>query len=426
MAKAVVDALAAGSSALPARGRPWAEIERTLLERRLQDPRPREGAPEVYWPNVPDPAFHAARAAQAVYAHVSAFVAFSSPGYARIDQELRQAVGELLGAPSWEQVTLTAGGTEGNFLAVRAAREWRRNHRPTAAPNVVLPYTAHPSLDKAAYDLGVTVRRVPTTPDREADVAAMAAAIDADTVLIVGSVPSFCHGTIDDIPALGALAAERDVWLHVDGAVGGFLAPWMRELDPTIPQGDLRVPGVRSITADLHKFGCCLYGISTFSLARADDLRWQRFTAEGVWPYGTYSRSGFLGSRPGGVVAAAWATFQALGHEGYRAIAAEIAARQRHLAEGMAALPGMSVVQPPRLGIFAAAPADPALVPALVAGLAERGWIIADIADPPALQFLLSPAFDTATFLAAFAEVLAEARSGVPEVVGATPVYGNA
>ena len=261
-------------SALPEHGRPWPEIERTLLECRLHDPPPVEGAPEVYWPNVPDPAFHAAREAQAIYAHFNAFLVYCSPGYARIDQELRTAVRSAWCAGRGH-VTLTAGGTEGNFLAVKAAREWRRAHRPTTRPNMVLPITAHPSFDKAGHELGVEVRRVATTAEWEADPAAMDDAIDDATVLIVGSVPSYGHGTID-IPALAELAAARDVWMHVDGAVGGFLAPHMREIDPSIPPSDLRVPGVRSMTADLHKYGFCLNGISTFTIAQAEDLHWPR------------------------------------------------------------------------------------------------------------------------------------------------------
>ena len=217
---------------------------------------------------------------------------------------------------------------------------------------MVLPVTAHPSFDKAGHELVVDVRRVPVTAEWEADPAALGDAIDDDTILIVGSIPSYGHGTIDDIPALGELALARDVWLHVDGAVGGFLAPHMREIDSTIPPFDLRVPGVRSLTADLHKFGFCLNGISTFTIARAEDLAWPRFTAPAdVWPVGGYTRNGFLGSRPGSVVAAAWATFQALGQDGYRRIAAEIALRQQRLADGLAAMPGMTIVRPPRLGI---------------------------------------------------------------------------
>jgi sphinganine-1-phosphate aldolase len=179
------------------------------------------------------------------------------------------------------------------------------------------------------------------------------------------------------------------------------------------------------MTADLHKYGFCLNGISTFTIAQAEDLHWPRFTVGQVWPVGGYTRNGFLGSRPGSVVAAAWATFQALGRDGYRAIAAEIAARQRHLADGLAALPGMTVVRPPRLGLFAAAPDDPVLVPPLLAGLAERGWVIADIAEPPALQFLLSPAFDTEAFLAVFADVLDDVRSGRFSTAGAVHTYGQ-
>src|SRR5918999_1729353 len=107
-----------------------------------------------------------------------------------------------------------------------------RARRPTTRPNMVLPITAHPSFDKASHELGVEVRRVATTAWWEADPAAMDDAIDGDTAIIVGSVPSYGHGTIDDIPALVELAAARDDWMHVDGAVGGFLAPHMREIDP--------------------------------------------------------------------------------------------------------------------------------------------------------------------------------------------------
>ena len=64
-------------------------------------------------------------------------------------------------------------------------------------------------------------------------------------------------------------------------------------------------------------------------------------------------------------------------------------------------------------------------MPSLTAGLAARGWVIADIAEPPALQFLLSPAFDTDAFLAVFADVLAEARSGEAVAAGAGHVYGG-
>jgi glutamate/tyrosine decarboxylase-like PLP-dependent enzyme len=411
---------------LPEHGRPWAEIERTLLARRQADPLPREGAPEVYWPNPPDAAFHAAREAQSIYAHFNAFLAYCSLGYASIDRELRAAVAGLFGAPDADHVTLTAGGTEGNFLAVKAARERRRQMRPTNRPNMVLPVTAHPSFDKAGHELGVEVRRVAVAAAWEANAHAMAAAIDDDTVLMVGSVPSYAHGAVDDIPRLGEVALAADVWLHVNAAVGGFLAPYMREIDGTLPPFDAAVPGVRSITADLHKFGFCLNGISTFTLARAEDLGWPRFVAAAdVWPVGGYTRNGFLGSRPGGVVAAAWATFQTLGRDGYRAIAAEIAERQCALAAGLGALPGMRVVHPPRLGVLAAEPADPTMTPWLVAGLSERGWVIADIDDPSALQFLLSPAFDVQGFLAVLRDVLGEARDSREAQTSSGHVYGH-
>ena len=85
----------------------------------------------------------------------------------------------------------------------------------------------------------------------------------------------------------------------------------------------------------------------------------------------------------------------------------------------------MTVVRPPRLGLFAAAPDDPVLVAPLLAGLAERGWVIADIAEGPALQFLLSPAFDTEAFLAVFADVLDNVRSGRFSIAETAHTYGQ-
>src|SRR5437660_672617 len=84
------------------------------------------------------------------------------------------------------------------------------------------------------------------------DVRAMGAAVSPNTILLVGSAPTFSHGVFDSIPELAALARERGLWLHVDACVGGFLAPFVRRLGYPIPPFNFAVEGVRSMSADLH------------------------------------------------------------------------------------------------------------------------------------------------------------------------------
>jgi len=409
-------------SAFPAHGRQASEIAAELAARRAEDPEGPGTAAEVYWPVVPEEAMAAGRAALDAYAHLNAFSTPFTPGFQRIDRELRGAVADLFSVPSADCVTITAGGTEGNFLAVRSAREWARGARPTAAPTMVLPRTAHPSFDKAGLELGVAVRRVEVLDDWRADPAAIRAAIDDDAILVVASLPSYPHGAVDDIPAVAAVAAECGVWMHVDAAVGGFLAPHMREIDPAVPPFGGDVAGVRSITADLHKLGFCLNGISTFTVADPDDRQWARYSAD-VWPRGGYVRQGFLGSRPAGVVAAAWAVVNALGRDGYGAIARDIAERQAAVARGLEGSGAFRVVAEPRLGIMAVEPTDGTDVGALIEALAARGWDLATNVEPPSIQIFPTPALDVDLLLDAFADAHRDAQGRTAgDAVGA---YGE-
>src|SRR5262245_10668869 len=151
--------------------------------------------------------------------------------------------------------TVTTGGTESNTLAVLSARERGRTERGITAPEIVLPRSGHPSFNKAAHLLGLKVIRVPTGSDLRGDVAGLKAAITDNTVLMVGSAPSYTHGVVDPIPAMAELAAERGICFHVDACVGGFFLPFLEQLGEKITPWDFRVPGVTTISADLHKHG---------------------------------------------------------------------------------------------------------------------------------------------------------------------------
>src|SRR5262245_27975876 len=215
---------------LPANGLRQYEIEQRLQALLASDPSLDRGWPDTLWPVIPDRALAASRLAMSAFAHLNGFV--KPPSLQTIEDELLAMVRSLLQVPAEGATTLTIGGTESNHLALKGALfRARARDRIAGAPNIVLAASVHPSFDKSAQELGVAGRRVRLGDDHRADPEAMAAAIDGGTVLLVASTPSYTHGVIDPVPALGAIALEHDVWLHIDACVGGFLLPHLERLD---------------------------------------------------------------------------------------------------------------------------------------------------------------------------------------------------
>jgi glutamate/tyrosine decarboxylase-like PLP-dependent enzyme len=231
------------------------------------------------------------------------------------EEEIIAMALEILSAPSGAVGNTTSGGTESIILAVKAARDWAREHRRVpGTPELVVPRTAHPAFNKAADFMDLTVKRVPQGPDYRADVAAKDAAISENTILMVGSAPCYPFGVIDPITELAAVAKNRGIWLHVDACVGGYQANFARKLGYPVPAFDLGVDGVWSLSADLHKYGFVAKGISTIFYREAALKDFATFKFDD-WTYGAYSTATMGGSRSGGTQAAAWAVMKNLGEE---------------------------------------------------------------------------------------------------------------
>jgi glutamate/tyrosine decarboxylase-like PLP-dependent enzyme len=262
----------------------------------------------------------------------------------RLERELVEMVAELMHGDASTVGTVTSGGTESILCAVAAYRDRARRTRPwIRRPELVVPRTIHPAFDKAAHYFGVRLVKVDVGPDLRADVRAMARAISWRTIGLVGSAPQYPHGVVDPIADLGALALRRRLPLHVDACVGGFVLPWLERLGRTIPRWDFRVPGVTSISADLHKFGYAAKGASVLLWRRPRDLRDQIFVATD-WPGGIYASPTLLGTRPGGPIAGAWAALQALGEDGYLELARRASDAADRLRAGIAAIPQLAVL----------------------------------------------------------------------------------
>ena len=239
---------------------------------------------------------------------------------------------------------MTTGGTESILMAMLTAREWGRANKPKIKqPEVVLPSTAHPAFDKAAHYFGLKLVRVPVGGDLRADVDAMRRAVTVDTVLVVGSAPSYPHGVVDPIAEIAKLAQERKILCHVDACVGGMMLPFVRKLGYPVPDWDFRVPGVTSISVDLHKYGYAAKGASVI-LYRDKALRRHQLFASTDWPGGIYASPTMTGTRPGGAIAAAWAVLNFLGEDGYLRIADTVMRTTVRLRDGINALDGLRIV----------------------------------------------------------------------------------
>ncbi len=312
------------------------------------------------------------------------------PSLRRMEDEVVAMALDLFAAPPGATGFMTTGGTESILLAVKAARDWGRARRndPAHRGNIVMPVSAHPAFDKAATLMDLEIRRLPLGPRFRAHPPHLAAALDEDTIMMVGSAPCFPYGVVDPIPELSDLALSRRIWLHVDACVGGYFAPFARALGRPIPAFDLSLPGVCSLSADLHKFGFCPKPASTIFYRDAERAAAQGFDLD-VWPNGRFATATLVGTRPGGAVAAAWAVLTYLGRDGYMAIAERLLAMADAYVADIEAIPGMRVFGPPDLSIIGFG--DPALdMGALAASMAESGWVPGLLREPPGLHMMMS------------------------------------
>ncbi len=249
--------------------------------------------------------------------------------------------------------------------------------------------------------------------------------IGPNTVMVVGSAPAFPHGVVDPIESLAKLAQDNGILCHVDACLGGFLLPWLRQLGVDVPPFDFTVPGVTSISADIHKYGFAAKGASCI-VYRSAHLRRSQYYAWCDWPGGIYVSPTMTGTRPGGAIAAAWACLQHLGREGYLRIAEKIMKTSERLKQAISSIPGLRILGQPPASVFAFTMED-GDVYLLGELMQQRGWHLDRLQDPAALHIMVTPVHEGVVddFASDLAECTAEARarSGEP-VSGMAAVYG--
>ncbi|MBW1754219.1 MAG: aspartate aminotransferase family protein [Deltaproteobacteria bacterium] len=312
------------------------------------------------------------------------------PSLVKMETDVVSIVISLSGGDDETVGSFTSGGTESIFMALKAARDWARHTYPRIKePEMVVPVTAHPAWNKAAHYLGVKINMTAVKDDLRADVAAMKNAITKNTIILGGTAVTYPHGMVDPVEEIGALAEKENLWLHVDACLGGLMLPFLKRLGNEIPPYDFSVPGVTSMSADIHKYAYTPKGVSTVMYRNRDFRKFQIF-AYADWSGGVYATPCLAGARPGGNMAAAWAVLHYLGEEGFMALAQKARAATEKLIKGINAMPQLYVLGDPDATVFAFG-SDEINIYELSARMAERGWHIEAQQLPPSLHMTVSP-----------------------------------
>ena len=332
----------------------------------------------------------------------------------RFEKDIVAFTAELLHADEHAAGCVTSCGTESCMLAVKTYRDWARAEKGIKKPEMIVAETAHVAWFKGAEYFGVKVHTVPLDKDWKIDIASVCKKINKNTILLLGGAPEYPHGMIDNIAALGALGREHNIPVHVDACVGGYLLPFMVQAGAQLPPFDFSVPGVTSMSADIHKYGFAAKGCSCILYKNLDLFKYQCFV-HADWPGGLFASPAFLGTRPGGAYAAAWAAIQANGRQGYLEMAKQTMANAEKMREGIRSIPELELIGNPQCSLLAYRSRDPYNVNIFAVGdvMQEKGWHIDRLLHPDGLHAMV-----TCSHTGVIDRYFADLREAIAQVKG--------
>ena len=289
---------------------------------------------------------------------------------------------------------VTSGGTESLIMAIKAYRDRAKKLRPwILRPEIIVPESAHSAIDKGAYYFDVKVRHAPVGPDFRVDLKEVKKLINRNTILIVGSAPQYPQGVVDPISQLGEIALEHNLPLHVDACIGGFTLPFLEKLGYPVPAFDFRIPGVTSISADIHKYGYSAKGASALLYRDMSFMKYQFFIYTEWKGGGIYASPSFPGTRPGGPIAAAWATLKKLGEEGYLELTKKVMVARETFLKELSKIHELKLLAYPDATLVSFTSNDKNIgIYAVADQLQAKGWNVTRQQTPESLHLTLSPA----------------------------------
>lgn len=350
------------------------------------------------------------------------------PSTTKFEAEIVSMCANMLGGEGQAVCgTVSSGGTESIMLAMKTYRDWARDTRGIARPEMIAPVTAHAAFDKASQYFGIKMVKIPVDADSRADVNAARRAVNRNTVVIVGSAPSFPHGAIDPIKDLSDLALKHRVGFHTDACLGGFVLPWAEKLGYAVPPFDFRLPGVTSISVDTHKFGYAAKGTSVI-LYRNKELRHYQYYTTTEWPGGLYFSPTFAGSRPGALSAACWAALTSIGEQGYMDATKRILETAEYLKNEVRQIPELRLIDD---SFFVIAFASDSLdIYKVLEFMSRKKWSLNGLHKPSCMHICVTlrhtqPGVKE-SFISDLKAAVAHVKSHPEEKGSMAPVYGMA
>ncbi|XP_074597380.1 sphingosine-1-phosphate lyase-like [Brevipalpus obovatus] len=308
------------------------------------------------------------------------------PGIRKMEAEVVRMTCSLFKGGPESCGCISTGGTESLILVVKAYRDYARNVKGIKNPEIIAPVSAHPAFDKAASLLRVQLHKIKLDPHtKKVDTRAMRQAINGNTCLLIGSAPCYPYGTYDPIEEIAALGLKRGIPVHVDACLGGFLNPFVEEAGYKLHHRcDFSVPGVTSITADTHKYGCAPKGTSVVVYAE-QKYRHQQYFITTDWPGGLYACATIPGSRPGGLIADCWASLMYHGRKRFVENTRKILQVSQKFVREINSIEGIQICGSPELSVVAVA-SDEINIYMLSDGLTSRGWNVNALQFPSAFH----------------------------------------
>ncbi|KAJ9107689.1 hypothetical protein QFC21_001149 [Naganishia friedmannii] len=327
------------------------------------------------------------------------------PGIRKMEAEIVSMTLNLFNNPHGAGTT-TSGGTESILMACKSYRDWARATKGITRPEMIIPASAHAAFWKASDYFGIKLHVVPVNAaSRKADVPRMARAMQVNlffsnpnTIMLVGSAPNFPDGAVDPITDLAKLAKRHKLGLHVDCCLGSFLMPFLKRVDRDLPDFDFSVDGVTSISCDTHK-------------------------------YGVYASPSMAGSRPGSIIAGAWAVMTHLGQEGYAHSCEVIISAARRLKTALHQDPILAadlyVLGDPMVSVVAFG-SNSLNIYAVGVAMGKKGWHLNALANPSALHLAVTipTARNIDNLLKDLKEVLVEVKNSPAAAGDMVALYG--
>ncbi|MFW9771476.1 MAG: tyrosine decarboxylase MfnA [Candidatus Heimdallarchaeota archaeon] len=307
-------------------------------------------------------------------------------GTAKLEEEIVEEIGELYGG---ENIigTFTTGGSEANLIAMRIAKKLRPDIKH---PEVVVPFSAHISFDKAADLLGIKLRKARLCKNYSLDLDHYKSLINKKTCGVVGVAGTTSLGLIDPIKEIGEYIKNRGIFFHVDAAFGGFVLPFLKRLGYQIPLWDFSVESVDSITADPHKMGLGVIPSGGFFIRDRSILEETGFQI----PYlagGNFKHFHIVGTRAGGPIIAFWGIMRLLGLKGFTKIIKKCMENTEFLSKRITEIKGLKLAAETVMNVVGITTENDKSICEIDTELRKKNWMLGKFEDFNLIRIVVMP-----------------------------------